>query len=460
MQTMKKNIAFLTPLHPQKTGIADYAEEMLPYLRASLGEDFQLDLFVDHCKPNGEDVLAHHQIFEIDDYEKLHSNYNLTVYQMGNNSFHLKIYELALRFPGIVILHDFAIHHMVASVFLEQKKDDVAYFNEVGYNHGPSARNEAYTRAASGKLGLWETDAVDYPMNLRLVETALGVVVFSQFAKQRIEAYGCPTPIHRVYLHCGGEVGVCTPEEQAAARRKLGLKIAPEETVIGVFGFISPSKRPYSILNAVEQVMNLTGKKIRLLYVGELQPSCSDLPKEIKKRGLSEQVQITGFTTSEEFLEYLDASDICISLRYPTMGETSGVLNRALSRGKPSIVTNIGTFHELSDEMVAKIGYSETEVTELTTAIHKLLTDEISREQISANGLQYASDHLRIGDTARSLADFLKSAAWATSLEHNEEYLTMRNQLLADCVAAGRVDDAILTPVAQRLAETFGGGAQ
>ena len=127
-----KKIAFLTPLHPQKTGIADYAEEMLPYLRASLGEDFQIDLFVDNCRPNGKDVLANHQIFQLDEYDARRDEYNLTVYQMGNNPFHFKIYELALRYPGVVILHDFAIHHIVAAIFLEQKKDEVAYFDEVG----------------------------------------------------------------------------------------------------------------------------------------------------------------------------------------------------------------------------------------------------------------------------------------------------------------------------------------
>ena len=454
-----KKIAFLTPLHPQKTGIADYAEEMLPYLRASLGEDFQIDLFVDNCRPNGKDVLANHQIFQLDEYGARHEEYNLTVYQMGNNPLHFKIYELALRYPGVVILHDFAIHHIVAAIFLEQKKDEAAYFDELRYSHGPDARNKAYMRAANGELGLWETNAVDYPMNRRLVENALGVVVFSQFAKDRLAAYGCPTPIHRCYLHCGGEAARCTQEERDMARKRLRIQSQADETVIGVFGFISPSKRPYSILSAFERVAEKTRKKLRLIYVGELQPTCSDLPGEIKKLGLEDRVQITGFTSSEEFLDYLDASDICISLRYPTMGETSGVLNRALSRGKPSIVTDIGTFSELSDETVAKIGYGETEVDELVAALEKLLMDKRYRNTLSKNGLQYAVDHLQIADTAADLAGFLKKAAWAADLEKNALYQEMRDKLLKNCQECCRTDDGILVPLAERLAEIFGGDA-
>lgn len=452
-----KKIAVLTPLHPQKTGIADYVEEMLPYLRASLGKEFQIDLFVDNCRPSGKDVLANHQIFEMDDYVARHEEYDLTVYQIGNSHFHIKIYELALKYPGIVVLHDYAIHHMVAAFFLEYKKDDVAYFNAVEDNHGPEARSEAYARAAGGKLGLWETNAVDYPMNRCLLENALGAVVFSQFAKDQLAAYGCPTPLHRCYLHCGGKAALCTPEERVMARKRLGIQCQADETVICSFGFISPAKRPYSILAAVERAMKKMGKKLRLIYVGELQPACSDLLSEIKKLGLEDRVQITGFTSSEEFLDYLDASDICISLRYPTMGETSGVLNRALSRGKPSIVTDIGTFSELSDDTVAKIGYGETEVDELEAALERLLTDKQYRDTLSKNSLQYAVDHLQIADTAMDLANFLKNAVWAADLEKNELYQKVRDKLLKNCQECCRTDDSILMTMAGRLAEIFGG---
>lgn len=454
-----KKIAFLTPLHPQKTGIADYAEEMLPYLRTSLGDDFQIDLFVDNCKPNGKDVLESHQIFQLDDYEARHTEYNLTVYQIGNNAFHFKIYELALRYPGIVVLHDFSIHHMVAGLYLEQKKDEVAYFNEVGYCHGSDGRNKAYMRAANGELGLWETNAVDYPMNRRLVDSALGVVVFSQFAKDRLEAYGYSTPLHRCYLHCGGKAALCTTEERDMARKRLRIQSRADEVIISVFGFISPAKRPYSILAAVEQAMRKTGKKLRLFYVGELQPTCSDLSREAKKLGLEDRVQITGFASSEEFLDYLDASDVCISLRYPTMGETSGVLNRALSRGKPSIVTDIGTFSELSDNTVAKIGYGETEVDELESTLERLLIDKQYRDTLSKNGLQYAVDHLQIADTATDLAAFFKKAVWAADLEKNELYHKVRDKLLHNCQECCRTDDGVLVPLAGRLAEIFGGDA-
>lgn len=449
-------IALLTPLHPQKTGIADYIEEILPFLRKQFGNNYQIDLFVDDCIPNEPDTVKNHQILEIDTFEDRYAEYDLAIYQMGNNRFHLKIYQLALKYPGIVVMHDFAIHHMVAGLFLDLFKDDTAYFEEVGFNHGPDAKNVAYQRAVKGELGLWETDAIHYPMNRRILSCSLGAIVFSQFAKENLEAYGCNVPIHRVYLHCGGECTPCSQEERDAARKRLKLKVAPDETVIGVFGFIGRAKRPYSILEAVHKLVQ-EGKKIKLVYVGQLQGDCEDLPSKIKALGMKNQVVMTGFTTHEEFQDYLAASDICISLRYPTMGETSGVLMRALSRGKPSVVTNVGTFQEFDPDMVMKISAGETEVEELLQTLRKLIEDGEFRQRVGEKGLAYAKEHLQIESTAESFADFIKAAVRFNQVKRTEMYVQMRDKVLKEYQAMGCTEDILLDHAAKNLAEMFGG---
>ena len=44
------------------------------------------------------------------------------------------------------------------------------------------------------------------------------------------------------------------------------------------------------------------------------------------------------------------ACDVLVNLRYPTMGETSGSVIRALSLGKPLVVSDVGWFSELPDD--------------------------------------------------------------------------------------------------------------
>ena len=226
---------------------------------------------------------------------------------------------------------------------------------------------------------------------------------------------------------------------------------------ICAFGFIGQAKRPYSILQAAEQLKK-EGYQFQLVFVGQLQDDCRDLPKEIKRAGLQSQVHITGFTSAEDFDRYVQASDICISLRYPTMGETSGVLMRALRYGKPSIVTNIGTFQEFPDDTVIKIGWDSSEVEELTQALRNLLNQPGLCEQMRDNGIAYAAEHLEPAKTAEDIAQFLKAAIAFRKLKQTEAYVTTRNDLLQKYYALGYFDETMQAKTAQILVELFGCG--
>ena len=46
------------------------------------------------------------------------------------------------------------------------------------------------------------------------------------------------------------------------------------------------------------------------------------------------------------------ACDVLVNLRYPTMGETSGSVIRALGLAKPLLVSDVGWFSELPDDAV------------------------------------------------------------------------------------------------------------
>ena len=63
------------------------------------------------------------------------------------------------------------------------------------------------------------------------------------------------------------------------------------------------------------------------------------------------------------------ACDVLVNLRYPTMGETSGSVIRALSLGKPLVVSDVGWFSELPDDAVLKVPVDDTEVDVLAAAL-------------------------------------------------------------------------------------------
>src|SRR5205807_10073696 len=66
------------------------------------------------------------------------------------------------------------------------------------------------------------------------------------------------------------------------------------------------------------------------------------------------------------------ACDAIVSLRSPTMGETSGTAIRALSLGKPLVVSDVGWFAELPDEVSLKIPADGREAEILAASLEAL----------------------------------------------------------------------------------------
>jgi hypothetical protein len=113
----------------------------------------------------------------------------------------------------------------------------------------------------------------------------------------------------------------------------------------------------------------------------------------------------------ETFNEYLRAVDVCLTLRYPSNGETSGALLRMLVHGKPSIVSNIGSFANFPDETVHKIptpDNSKDEIGDITGAMRLLSGNTAYREQISANAAAYMQREHSPERCARLYTEFIE----------------------------------------------------
>src|SRR5207248_8267372 len=61
----KMKLAYFSPLTPQRSGISDYSEELLPYL----AEGAEITLFVDGFQPMNRELTSH---FEVLDYRRKH----------------------------------------------------------------------------------------------------------------------------------------------------------------------------------------------------------------------------------------------------------------------------------------------------------------------------------------------------------------------------------------------------
>lgn len=392
-------IAFFTPLSPTRSGIADYSEELLQHLKKHV----EIHLFVDDYEPTNKDILRDFKVFRIADFEKQHLTYcyQACLYHIGNNKdFHEHIYLQAIKYSGIVVMHDFAIHHLIAGMLLENGKVE-EYLEEVRYNHGEAGISKAHQALRGDIAPLWE-DSITYPMNRRIIEAAKGVIVHSNYSSHLIKNIRADLPVKVIPLHCANILDNPSQEKEQARRK---LKISEKGLVLASFGHIVPTKRLDVILKALRH-LKADYPEFSYYIVGEE----TDYPIRplIRKLGLNKNVFLTGYTDLETFKEYMKATDICLNLRYPIQGENSGSLSRLLGMGKAVIVSNVGPFAELSSDFAIKIDVDDKEITNIVNALRRCFNDTGYLAEMGEKAHQYAKNNCLLEKSAFDYANFIK----------------------------------------------------
>ena len=117
------------------------------------------------------------------------------------------------------------------------------------------------------------------------------------------------------------------------------------------------------------------------------------------------------YVDEERLWSLLAASDVIVSLRHPTMGETSGVVMRALSLGRPLVVSDVGWFADLPDEVAIKVPVDGNEVEALASALESLAREPERREAMSAAARALAEGEHELERVAEAYTAALEEAA-------------------------------------------------
>ncbi len=311
-------VAFVSPLPPSRSGIADYSQALLE----PLGRLAAVEAFPDGSR----------------EYDP--QKFDLALYQIGNNPHHDFVYEAALRHPGVVVMHEANLHHLIADLTI-QRGDWDAYLREAEYNGGPAAMEHA-RRAKALETG---PDYEGVAMTRRLLESARALVVHSDFMLREMRRQGFNGPIARI------PHGAWIPQvDRFAYRDRLGVE--QDTPLVGIFGHLKPYKRIAESLRAFRRLLRVE-PRARMILVGEKHPDFQ-VDSLIRSLDLWGAVRVVGFTPIEDFAGYIAASDIVLNLRFPTVGETSGSLLRALGLGRAVVVSDVGAFAELPDDICLK----------------------------------------------------------------------------------------------------------
>lgn len=376
-------IAHVSPLPPQQTGIADYCASLLPYL----AEEVDVDLF-----GMPETAVSNFPVYPITALPERCLYYDLCLYHMGNHpNYHLEIFDMAMRYPGVVVLHEVNLHSFFAV------QPTAVYMREMGFSGGLAGVDQALRVREAGQLPPVST----YPLIDRIWQTSLGVIVHTQAAYEVLAKMSVKRPLHTIPL------AVEIPTDTVLPRPDLLADLPPDTCLLGSFGHIAPSKRLESIFAAMAQLTQ-TDPSIRLVLVGNPIDGY-DLSGVIAQLGLEDSVIQTGFVAKDEYEAYLQHIDIGVNLRsQPTGGEMSASLLDLLAHGKPVLVSDVDGFQSLPETAVFKIPQDEQEIVCIIAALQQLVQDNDLCKQVGQAAKTYVQTNCSFTQTAQKMGAFLQ----------------------------------------------------
>jgi glycosyltransferase involved in cell wall biosynthesis len=346
-------VAYFSPMPPERTGVADYSALLLPALQRTL--DVEVVRHGRKRAPRGADV---------------------SLYHVGNNpDSHAWIVDALRRSPGVVVLHDFVLHHLVAGMTVG-RRDGHGYLDAMEREHGVVGRLLGHGVLDKRIPPLWESRPEEFPLAGFVLERATGLIVHSRTVHNLARGTGFEGPIW-VVPHPAWPV----PDVQAE-RVSGGL-------VVGCFGVVNSSKRIPELLRAFAGVRE-RHPEATLLLVGPTSPGF-DLDRRLQRLGLADEgLERLDWVDERRLWGLMAGVDVCVNLRHPTMGETSGSVIRSMSLGKPLVVSDVGWFSELPDDVAVKVPVDAGEVETLEAALELLLTRDDVRTTMGAAAAELA----------------------------------------------------------------------
>ena len=372
---MAIKIAFFSPLPPARSGIADYSAALLEELQRLM----QVEVF--SSKPSKFNA----------------ADYDAVMYQIGNNAYHDFCYQTALEHPGVVVVHEANLHHLIADLTIKRGDWD-AYMRAVA-EEGDEKAIEYSQRVRRLEVG---PDYEGVPMLRRLLSRSKAAIVHSGCVEAELRKAGFEGPVARI------PHGAWIPD---APRMEFRTRLGLDETtpLTGIFGFLKPYKRIAESLRAFRRLVRLE-PRAKMILVGEPHPELP-LQSMIQSLQLGESVRVLGFQPIEEFVGYLAACDIVLNLRYPTVGENSGTLMRALGLGKAVVVSQVGSFSELPDDICLKAPVDASEEDHLFEYLNLLVSRPDLAQTLGGKARKWVETECAWPKVAERYADFIDAVA-------------------------------------------------
>ena len=363
-------VAFVSPMPPAPTGIATYSASVLKGLeRSGYRRRRQMDVLWP-IKPKHDLAIA---------------RYRLGVYHIGNNvEFHGDIYRLASLRDGVVVLHDLGLDDLVRG--LVDRGDPLGY----------RAAREALVGADRLTMPeARENEPLAWPWCAHIARIAKAVIVHSAFCRGYLENLGCRTPVFVVpHPPVERDADLRRAAQHAPAiRARLGL--GEGDVLVVAAGDLNPAKQLEGLVAAAARL----DERVHLALVGRRVPTF-DPDALVRGSEQGGRVTLAADVSDEAFRAWLAAADVVADLRFPHRGEVSGTLMRAMQVGRPTLVSATGTYLDLPQDAVVRIGAGRADPAELASVLSGLADRPEERTRIGEAARRHVETTANLERTA------------------------------------------------------------
>ncbi|MBK8210549.1 MAG: glycosyltransferase [Rhodospirillales bacterium] len=316
----RPRIAFLSPLPPAPSGVADYSFATLGPLAARADVEVFSDT-PDARVPEGARLVG-----EPSALAHLHPRFDAVVSVIGNSPFHLKEFDLLMRYGSAAIAHDARMLDFYCDVLSAERASAVAS-DELGR----SVQQEDLNR--------WMQDpcTLEALFLKEIAEAAHPLIVHSPISAQYVEGrynLSCKVLPFVPYRNFAAQE-ISAPARSALRRR---LDIPDEQLIIASFGVVDPVKAFEECVWALEMI-RAWNMNARLIFVGKTRKALVKfIRKETRTIGIENYVTLYDRELSEdEYRSWLVAADVALQLRTYQLGGLSGAILDCISAALPTV---------------------------------------------------------------------------------------------------------------------------
>jgi glycosyltransferase involved in cell wall biosynthesis len=376
----RPRLAFVSPLPPQPSGVADASYRLLE----ALGARCNVDAFVDGYKvgesdraraPAGVSVAS---TTAFDRCERARGGYDRVVYCLGNSEFHAGALALLQKRPGIVLAHDLRLSGLYAWAARERPDAVPSSFHQMLQSmYGdriPASLGE------QGWLDLDDAERYGVFMARDAIASCERFLVHSRYAGQLARLEAAPTDVTKIGVI---PFGIVSPDN-------FPDRAPGPQALVATFGIASAAKQTGKIVEAFAAIAK-GDEETRFAVIGSFHDprERAEAERLAEELGIQERLDLTGRVSQTEFFDWMSRTTVAVQLRSWSNGETSAAVTDCLAAGIPTVVTNIGSTAELPDDCVVKVA-RRIDARSLGLEVSALLADPARRSQLSAAAQDYA----------------------------------------------------------------------